>query len=168
MHSSAISLIFDMDKPNKDGNVDNRYLINLVDCPGHMDFSSDVSTATRLCDGALIVVDVVEGVCTQTHAVLFKALKERLRPCLILNKIDRLIIDMKLNATEAFYHLRRLIEKINAVAFTLVNSEIRNYEETKLHNPESVDFLDTEKLLNDWQLTPENGNIIFASAFDCW
>lgn len=171
MHSSAISLLFDMEKPtgnNKNNDCDNKYLINLIDSPGHLDFSSDVSTATRLCDGALIVVDVVEGVCTQTHAVLFKALKERLRPCLILNKIDRLIIDMKLTATEGFYHLRRLIEKVNAVAFTLVNSQIRIYEESLLSNPENTDYLDTEKLLNEWQLTPENGNVIFASAIDCW
>ena len=59
MHSSAISLIFDMDKTKSNDSGDNRYLVNLVDCPGHLDFSSDVSTATRLCDGALIVVDVV-------------------------------------------------------------------------------------------------------------
>lgn len=65
------------------------YLINLVDSPGHIDFSSDVSTATRLCDGALIVVDVLEGICTQTHAVLHRALVERLRPCLVLNKVSQ-------------------------------------------------------------------------------
>lgn len=82
------------------------YLINLVDSPGHIDFSSDVSTATRLCDGALILVDVLEGLCTQTHAVLYKALKERMRPCLVLNKIDRLVCEMRLSPTEAFRHLR--------------------------------------------------------------
>jgi translation elongation factor EF-G len=63
------------------------YLINLVDSPGHIDFSSDVSTATRLCDGVLIVVDVLEGVCSQTHALLYKALRDRLNPCLVLNKV---------------------------------------------------------------------------------
>jgi ribosome assembly protein 1 len=153
-----------------------------VDSPGHLDFSSDVSTATRLCDGALIVVDVLEGICTQTHAVIFKALKERMRPCLILNKVDRLILDLKLTSTEAFYHLRRLVERANALAFTLVNSEIRFYEENKINTSnekaislnepnepiEQIETLNAEKLLEEWQLAPEKGNVIFASALDCW
>lgn len=110
------------------------YLINLVDSPGHIDFSSDVSTATRLCDGALIVVDVLEGMCTQTHAVLFKALKDRMRPCLILNKIDRLALEMKLTPTEAFHHLRRIVENVNALSFTLLNSELRSRLERETEN----------------------------------
>lgn len=81
MHSSAISLLYQMESlksvvdkfdtgENKEGEQveitkPEEYLINLVDSPGHIDFSSDVSTATRLCDGALIVVDVLEGVCSQ-------------------------------------------------------------------------------------------------------
>ena len=134
MHSSAISLLYKLTTPTATtaaaaivpqveeaapdaaitGPDSSEYLINLVDSPGHIDFSSDVSTATRsggvcvqspsnpiliitnqhplyprLCDGALIVVDVLEGVCTQTHAVLYKALKERIRPCLVLNKASR-------------------------------------------------------------------------------
>ena len=149
MHSSAISLLFQpedkkaaaaaaqadstVDQQNASAQNDSeapaepaeQYLINLVDSPGHIDFSSDVSTATRLCDGALIVVDVLEGMCTQTHAVLFKALKDRMRPCLILNKIDRLALEMKLTPTEAFHHLRRIVENVNALAFTLLNSELR-------------------------------------------
>jgi translation elongation factor EF-G len=104
---------------NGESGSEPEYLINLVDSPGHIDFSSDVSTATRLCDGALIVVDVLEGLCTQTHAVLYKALKERMRPCLVLNKLDRLTLEMKLSPKEAFYHLRRIIENVNALAFSL-------------------------------------------------
>jgi ribosome assembly protein 1 len=174
MHSSAISLIFDLEKNSSNESTNSksldRYLINLVDSPGHLDFSSDVSTATRLCDGALIVIDVLEGICTQTHAVMFKALKERMRPCLILNKIDRLTLDMKLTSVEAFYHLRRLLEKANALAFTLVNSEIRLFEETKLKksNSQFIEELDSNKLLEDWTLAPEKGNVLFSSALDCW
>lgn len=63
--------------------------------------------------GALIVVDVLEGICTQTHAVVYKALRERLRPCLVLNKIDRLAVEMRLSTVEAFHHLRRLVENVN-------------------------------------------------------
>jgi ribosome assembly protein 1 len=155
MHSSAISLLFQPEDrkaalaaAQPDG-TDNpaqnvpiippspaeEYLINLVDSPGHIDFSSDVSTATRLCDGALIVVDVLEGMCTQTHAVLFKALKDRMRPCLILNKIDRLALEMKLTPTEAFHHLRRIVENVNALAFTLLNSELRSRIERDSDSP---------------------------------
>ena len=92
-------------------NVDKQeeYLINLVDSPGHIDFSSDVSTATRLCDGALILVDALEGVRTQTRAVLYKALRERMRPCLVLNKLDRMVLEMRLTPTEAFHHLKRYV-----------------------------------------------------------
>lgn len=162
MHSSAISLLFQPEdrraaqsqaaaKP--DGNIASdqnmsaeapapappaeEYLINLVDSPGHIDFSSDVSTATRLCDGALIVVDVLEGMCTQTHAVLFKALKDRMRPCLILNKIDRLALEMKLTPTEAFHHLRRIVENVNALSSSLLNSELRSRIERDAENNNS-------------------------------
>lgn len=66
MHTSAIALLYEMDEKSADSsNSSNQYLINLVDSPGHIDFSSDVSTATRLCDGALVLVDVLEGICTQ-------------------------------------------------------------------------------------------------------
>ena len=118
MHSSAISLFFELEKPQQNtslvGIIEDtsvqqppaivqtaeQYLVNLVDCPGHIDFSSDVSTATRLCDGALLVIDVLEGMCTQTHAVMHKALKERMTPCLVLNKIDRLCLEMKLSPVD--------------------------------------------------------------------
>lgn len=63
------------------------YLVNLIDSPGHVDFSMDVTTAARLCDGALVVIDSVEGVCIQTHAVLKVAWAEGIRPTLVVNKV---------------------------------------------------------------------------------
>ena len=82
MKSSAISLTYKMD--NED------YLINLIDSPGHVDFSSEVSTAVRLCDGAIVVVDVVEGVQPQTKVVLTQAYQEGIKPVLVLNKMGNL------------------------------------------------------------------------------
>jgi len=68
MHTSAISLLWQLDEKKNNETVHQDYLINLVDSPGHIDFSSDVSTATRICDGALILVDALEGICTQVSS----------------------------------------------------------------------------------------------------
>jgi ribosome assembly protein 1 len=104
MKSSAISLAYTT------GGED--YLVNLIDSPGHIDFSSEVSTAVRLCDGAIVVVDVVEGICPQTHAVLRQAWTEGIRPVLVLNKLDRLIAEVKMSPLEAHLHLMQLLEKV--------------------------------------------------------
>ena len=99
------------------------YLINLIDSPGHVDFSVDVATAARLCDGALVVVDAVEGVCIQTHAVLKTAWSEGVRPALVLNKLDRLITELQLTPVEAYSHLRRIIEQANVILASLHMAE---------------------------------------------
>lgn len=175
MHSSAISLLYSLEEKAGAGGDNNtpteEYLINLVDSPGHIDFSSDVSTAARLCDGALIIVDVLEGVCTQTHAVIYKALRERMRPCLVLNKIDRLIVELRLTPMEAFHHLRRIIENVNALAFTLVNSEFMKLNTTAISAASAATDTTIEEdhpLVQEWTFSPEKGNVQFASALDCW
>ena len=89
MESSAVSLTFKLRTVQQDGHVDEvqDYTLNLVDTPGHVDFSSEVSTAARLVDGALVVVDVVEGVCTQTVSVLRQAWIDGLKTILVLSLI---------------------------------------------------------------------------------
>lgn len=178
MHTSAISLLYQMDEKfvapsaDKSGPPPNtNYLINLVDSPGHIDFSSDVSTATRLCDGALVLIDVLEGICTQTHAVLYKALKERMRPCLVLNKIDRLCLELQLSPMEAYNHLRRIVEGTNALAATLIHAEFgedyfSNASETE--TAAGTEKSDAQRIQEEWTFSPERGNVLFASAYDCW
>lgn len=87
-------------------------MINLIDSPGHVDFSGEVSTGLRLCDGALVVVDALEGVCPQTQAVLQQAWVEGIKPCLVINKVDRLILELNYSPTEAYYHLQHILEQV--------------------------------------------------------
>lgn len=117
MESSAISLYFSLSRRTKpDAQPEQKeYLVNLIDSPGHIDFSSEVSTASRLCDGAVVLVDAVEGVCSQTVTVLRQTWTEKLKPLLVINKMDRLITELKLSPGEAYTHLSKLLEQVNAV-----------------------------------------------------
>src|SRR5271163_2542490 len=116
MESSAISLYFSMSRRQAEGEAKREeYLINLIDSPGHIDFSSEVSTASRLCDAAVVLVDAVEGVCSQTVTVLRQVWIEKLKPLLVINKIDRLVTELKMSPAEAYSHLGRVLEGVNAV-----------------------------------------------------
>lgn len=99
------------------------YLVNLIDSPGHIDFSSEVSTASRLCDGAVVLVDAVEGVCSQTVTVLRQTWVEHMKPLLVINKMDRLITELKMTPGEAYTHLSQLLEQVNAVLGSFFQGE---------------------------------------------
>ncbi|KAJ7644279.1 P-loop containing nucleoside triphosphate hydrolase protein [Roridomyces roridus] len=184
MESSAVSLRFQV--LDKDGKSPKVFAVNMIDTPGHVDFSSEVSTASRLCDGALVLVDVVEGVCTQTIAVLRQAWLDRLRPILVINKFDRLITELQLAPVEAYHHLARLIEQVNAVmgkffAGDRMEDDLRWREERERRMAEKkemyadeADAADAvedefqEKDDEDIYFAPERGNVVFASAIDGW
>uniref|UniRef100_A0A8C5PH21 Elongation factor like GTPase 1 n=1 Tax=Leptobrachium leishanense TaxID=445787 RepID=A0A8C5PH21_9ANUR len=171
MKSSAISLQY------KDG--EEEYLINLIDSPGHVDFSSEVSTAVRLCDGSIIVVDAVEGVCSQTQAVLRQAWLENIRPVLVINKIDRLIVELKLSSQEAFTHLQKIMEQVNAVTGSLFTSKVLEERAEKDLIEGNKEAADKDQVY-DWSaglektddshlyFSPDQGNVVFASAIDGW
>jgi elongation factor 2 len=122
------------------------YLINLIDTPGHIDFSGAVTRSLRAVDGALVVVDAVEGPMTQTETVLMQALRERVKPILFINKVDRLIKEIKLTPQE----IQRRFAKI----LTRVNSLIEKYAPAEHRK--------------DWQVTVEDGRVAFGSALHKW
>ncbi|KAL3423198.1 elongation factor Tu GTP binding domain-containing protein [Phlyctema vagabunda] len=125
MESSAISLYFSMLRRSAPEAAPEakEYLINLIDSPGHIDFSSEVSTASRLCDGAVVLVDAVEGVCSQTVTVLRQTWVEHMKPLLVINKMDRLITELKMTPSEAYTHLSQLLEQVNAVLGSFFQGE---------------------------------------------
>eukprot|EP00201_Polytomella_parva_P014391 CAMPEP_0175066456 /NCGR_PEP_ID=MMETSP0052_2-20121109/16521_1 /TAXON_ID=51329 ORGANISM="Polytomella parva, Strain SAG 63-3" /NCGR_SAMPLE_ID=MMETSP0052_2 /ASSEMBLY_ACC=CAM_ASM_000194 /LENGTH=785 /DNA_ID=CAMNT_0016333165 /DNA_START=42 /DNA_END=2396 /DNA_ORIENTATION=- len=124
MKSSSISLLYvpgastRSDGPRSvldEEKLSKGFLVNLIDSPGHVDFCSEVSTAARLSDGALIIVDAVEGVCVQTHAVLRQAWQEKVRPCLVINKIDRLATEIQLTPGEAALRFHQIVTHCNMI-----------------------------------------------------
>jgi elongation factor 2 len=118
--STAISLYFRVtEEIMKDLEEEKRHhLINLIDSPGHVDFSSEVTAALRVTDGAIVVVDCVEGVCVQTETVLRQALTERIRPVLMVNKLDRAIRELVLDGEEAYSSFNRVITHANMIIAT--------------------------------------------------
>src|SRR4030043_1569508 len=89
------------------------FIVNLVDTPGHVDFTGKVTRALRSIDGAVVVVDAVEEIMAQTEIVIRQALEERVRPVLFINKVDRLITELKLNAEQIQKKLTRIIDRFN-------------------------------------------------------
>lgn len=149
--------------------------VNLIDSPGHIDFCSEVSSAARLSDSALILVDAVEGVHIQTHAALRQAFLERLRPCLVLNKLDRLITELHLTPAEAYARLHRILSDVNSIHSALrshsyfsvlasLEDQPSSYSSSSSHDdlPEDVDD-DEEDAFQ-----PQKGNVVFACALDGW
>jgi elongation factor 2 len=122
------------------------YLINLIDTPGHIDFSGNVTRSLRAVDGALVVVDAVEGPMTQTETVLMQALRERVKPILFINKVDRLIRELKLSPEEIQRRFARIITRINTII-------------EKYAPPEHK---------KDWQVKVEDGRVAFGSALHKW
>lgn len=98
--STGVSLYYESDVVDEKTVVP--YLINLIDSPGHVDFSSEVTAALRVTDGALVVVDYVEGVCVQTETVLRQALAEKIKPVLFINKIDRGILELQTDGEQMY------------------------------------------------------------------
>ncbi|MFH0849268.1 MAG: GTP-binding protein [archaeon] len=101
------------------------YVINLIDTPGHVDFSGRVTRSLRAIDGAVVVVDAVEEVMVQTETVTRQSLEERVRPVLYINKIDRLIKDLKLTAEQIQAKIGRILADFNELVELYAEPEFR-------------------------------------------
>lgn len=91
------------------------YLMNFYDTPGHVNFSDEVSAAIRLCDGAILFVDAAEGVMLNTERLLKHALQNGLTIAVCINKIDRLLLELKLPPQDAYYKIRQILDEINGI-----------------------------------------------------
>src|SRR5512138_3263092 len=123
------------------------YLINLIDTPGHVDFGGDVTRAMRAVDGAVVVVDAVEGTMPQTETVLRQALRENVKPILFINKVDRLINELKIDKKEMPVRLGKVIDHVNKLVRNMSPS---HYEK------------------QGWKLDAAKGNVCFGSALYKW
>jgi len=136
--SASVSMIHNI------GGAD--YLINLIDTPGHVDFGGDVTRAMRAVDGCIVLCCAVEGVMPQTETVLRQALKELVKPVLFINKVDRLIKEVKLTPQEMEKKFISIIEHVN----------------------ELIENLAPEGYKEKWKVGVGEGSVAFGSAFHNW
>ena len=122
------------------------YLINLIDTPGHVDFGGDVTRARRAVDGCIILACAVEGTMPQTETVVRQALKEKVRPVLFINKVDRLINELQIDGPEMMARFEKIISKVNRLISTYA----------------------TEDLGKEWQVSVQKGTVAFGSAYYNW
>jgi U5 small nuclear ribonucleoprotein component len=121
------------------------HLLNLIDTPGHVNFVDEVAASVRLADGVVLVVDVVEGVQANTEQIIKHAVLEDLPMTLVVNKMDRLILELKLPPNDAYFKLKHVIEEIN----TAIENVLPGRGERR-------------------RLSPEKGNVAFASSSMNW
>ena len=124
----------------------NEFLINLIDTPGHIDFSGNVTRAMRAIDGTIVMVCAVEGIMPQTETVLKQALRERVKPILFINKVDRLIRELKLNPEAIQQRFMKIFQEFNEAIARIAESEYAH----------------------KWAVDINDGSVAFGSARDNW
>ena len=143
--STAISMHYNVPETMVKDLEKRDFLINLIDSPGHVDFSSEVTAALRVTDGALVVVDCVEGVCVQTETVLRQALTERIRPVVFINKVDRAIMELQLDPEEGYQGFEKTLQNVNVVIATY-----------------------NDPIMGELQVSPDKGTVAIGSGLQAW
>ena len=136
--SASVSMVHEFKKEE--------YLINLIDTPGHVDFGGDVTRAMRAVDGCIVLSCAVEGVMPQTETVLKQALRERVKPILFINKVDRLIKELQLTPEAMQERFVKIINHVNKL----------------------IDGLCPPELKGKWHVNVQDGSVCFGSAFHNW
>ncbi|KAJ2354490.1 translation elongation factor 2 [Coemansia sp. RSA 2618] len=148
--STAISMYFELNDDQMEGIKEkkngNGFLINLIDSPGHVDFSSEVTAALRVTDGALVVVDTISGVSVQTETVLRQSLTELIKPVVMINKVDRAMLERQLPKEELYKNFLRVVEDVNV----------------------NIATFQSEGIMGDLQVRPEEGTVAFGSGLHAW
>ena len=150
MKSSSIALL----TPRNVTEGDQKFVINVIDSPGHMDFEFEVKSGLSLTDGVILVVDVVEGISSQTIHLLKKVVENGLTVTLFLNKIDKLFQVIGYDANKVTQKLNNIIESLNAI----ISGFIRQQSE----------FSDNKEQRTDSYFDPLFQNIVFGSVLDGW
>jgi len=150
--STAVSMYYELTDADmefmKGKTTDGKaFLINLIDSPGHVDFSSEVTAALRVTDGALVVVDCISGVCVQTETVLRQAIAERIKPVLFMNKMDRALLELQLEKEDLYQTFQRIIESTNVIVAT---------------------YADDDGPMGEIQVDPCKGTVGFGSGLHGW
>ncbi|MFA4960619.1 MAG: elongation factor EF-2 [Candidatus Pacearchaeota archaeon] len=122
------------------------YLVNLIDTPGHVDFSGNVTRAMRAIDGTVVLVCASEGIMPQTETVLRQALRERVKPVLFINKVDRLIKELKLGPEQMQMRFKKIIDSFNTLVAQIAENDFKQ----------------------KWQVSVMDGSVAFGSARDNW
>jgi len=125
---------------------DEDYLINLIDTPGHVDFSGNVTRAMRAIDGTIVLVCAIEGIMPQTETVMKQALRERVKPILFINKVDRMIKELKLTPEQMQERFTKVIDHFNLL----------------------VEQIAEKELAQKWKVNVADGSVIFGSAKENW
>uniref|UniRef100_A0A2I9LNZ0 Elongation factor 2 n=1 Tax=Centruroides hentzi TaxID=88313 RepID=A0A2I9LNZ0_9SCOR len=153
--STAVSMYFELgekdltfikEETQKEKDIKG-FLINLIDSPGHVDFSSEVTAALRVTDGALVVVDCVSGVCVQTETVLRQAIAERIKPVLFMNKMDLALLTLQLEKEDLYQTFQRIVENVNVIIAT---------------------YNDETGPMGDVKVDPSRGSVGFGSGLHGW
>jgi elongation factor 2 len=135
INAASVTMLFEKEKQP--------YIINLIDTPGHVDFGGDVTRAMRALDGVLILICAIEGLMPQSETVIKQALKEKVRPILFINKVDRLINELLLDAAEIRKRLTKYIEQVNT-------------------------FIERHDGLQHWKVNLNEGTVLLGSAYHKW